>query len=781
MLTTAAGVFDGIIVLSVPPDYLVRLYGSIDVGKDGRIAMIGLDGIIRARAGGAFAIGQKATGPAVKMAAHAESGAFKWTDPEDGVVRIGSFRRVPGYPFIVVVEMSEREVGASAERAVPGYLTVAALLTLVVIGLAITAIRRQRQAEAAHELTKLALEHVGVGIMVFNAGGRVDMFNTRASTMLGMPPEIVPGIKYSQLVDWQRRNGELTTDLMAPEVLAAKLGSRPWNDIPRVFRRSLPNGRIIETHTEALEDGTTVQSFTDMTAADEAQRVLTEARDAAEAAVRARAQFLAAMSHEIRTPLNGILGVNEMLLMTAMTDEQQNYANIIQQSGTHLLGMLTEILDYSKIDQQGVELELIPFDPVAVLREVATMLASSAASHDLKLEIAVPNGLPRRLKGDPYRVRQVLLNLVGNAIKFTPSGRVDVSLTGMPLVDGRWRLDFVVRDTGIGIEPQALAKLFQEFTQTDGSITRRFGGTGLGLAISRYVVEAMGGSITVDSTPGKGSAFSFSMLVDAVPVADATEIAMVEKPVDIAAFVAERSPLVLLAEDNQVNRLVAKRILERIGCKVVLAENGLEAVEAVRKNAIELVLMDVMMPEMDGLAATRAIRSLNPPVNRIPIIGLSANAFLSDAEAGRAAGMNSFMTKPIDSARLLTAIGAVLEVTTAAPPPEAAARSPLEQLREDLGDQTVDAVIAAFCSDVPKMLLQLRKQADAGSAPGVAREAHALAGTAGSLGLAGLSEVAREMEREARRAGTVPDAPKLDALEDQFTRQIDALANEIVG
>ena len=778
MLMSPVGAFDGIIVLSVPPEHLVRLYGSVDVGKNGRIAMIGLDGVIRARAGGVLAIGHKTDGPVVTMAGHADSGTFEWTDPEDNIKRIGSFRRVPGYPFVVVVEMSEREVGASVERAVPGYLTVATLLTLAVLGLATTAMRRQQQAEGAHELTRLALEHVGVGIMVFNAAGRVDMFNSRASAILSMPPDIAPGIKYAELVEWQRRNGELTSEHMAPDVLAAKLGSRAWHEIPRVFRRSLPNGRIIETHTEALEDGTTVQSFTDITAAEEAQRVLTEARDAAEAAVRSRAQFLAAMSHEIRTPLNGILGVNEILATTAMTDMQRDYVKIIQQSGTHLLGMLSEILDYSKIEQQGVDLELIPFDPAAVLREVSAMLAPAAASHDLVLEVQAADGLPRQLVGDPVRVRQVLLNLVGNAIKFTPSGRIDVSLTGAHVTNGQWRVDFAVRDTGIGIAPEALGKLFLEFSQTDGSISRRFGGTGLGLAISRRIIEAMAGSICVDSTPGKGSTFSFYILADAV-----TEIAMdatvADKPIDIAALVAAQCPVVLLAEDNQVNRFVATRLLERIGCKVVLAENGREAVEAVRNNVINLVLMDVMMPEMDGLAATRAIRALVPPLNAIPIIGLSANAFRSDAEDGRAAGMNDFLTKPIDSARLLAAIGAVCQGAAKPPQPRPARLTPLQQMRDELGDETVDAVIEAFQTDVPKMLTRLRTQAEAGTAAGVAREAHALAGTAGSLGLAELSEAAREVEREARRTAAVPGTSTLEALENRFLSAADAMTEDM--
>lgn len=779
MLKTAAGEFDGIIVLSVPTEYLVRLYDAVNVGKDGRISMIGLDGVIRARAGGSAVVGQVAAGPVIEMARKANNGHFEWTDPTDGIARIGSFRRVAGYPFVVVVEMSKRELLAEANQGVPRDLAVASLLTLVVLLLAISAIRQRTQAESAYKLTKLALDHVGVGIMVVNPSGRISMFNARAQTMLGLPPPITPGTDYDQLLEWQRRNGELTSDHMAPEVLRAKFSTRPWSNVPPVFRRTMPDGRIIETRTEALENGMTVSSFSDITAADQAQRTLTEARDAAETAVRARAQFFAAMSHEIRTPLNGILGVNELLGGTPLSDEQKDYVNIIQQAGTHLLEMLTEILDYSKIDQVGVELDMVPFDPAEVVRAVTSILRPIAVAHDLPLDITIKEGVPLQVMGDPHRVRQVLLNLISNAIKFTPAGQVDVTLGANAASDGSWWLEFAVQDTGIGIEPQSLSTLFQEFTQTDGSISRRFGGTGLGLAICRRVVEAMGGAITVDSTSGKGSLFRFT-----VPVGAATdltdEMTTRRTSADVASLVMERSPTVLLVEDNRVNRLVARRMLERSGCKVISADNGVDGVKAVSEGGIDVVLMDVMMPEMDGLAATRAIRAMPAPINGIPIIGLSSNAFRSDYADGRAAGMNSFLTKPIDTARLLAEIAAILNITGTPAPPDKPKASPLRHLREMLGEDATEAVIKAFCDDAPRMMVRLRKHVVANSATGVAQEAHALAGSAGALELMSLCEDARAMEQAARRSGTVPEETTIAALEKQVDAAIFALRAEPV-
>ncbi len=785
-LKTASGDFDGIIVLSVPTEYLVRLYSAVDLGENGRISLIGLDGIIRARAGGITSLGEAADGSVVDLARREKSGHFHGKD-QDGVARVGSFRRVAGYPLAVVVEMSERELTDDADQEVPRDLLTAALTSLLVIFLALSATRHRRTAEAAHQLTKLALEHVGVGIMVVNPAGRISMFNAEAQRMLGLPKAIAPGSQYSELIEWQRQNGELTPEHMSPDALKAKLGPKPWSSVPPVFRRTLTDGRIIETRTEALEDGTTVRSFSDITPAQQAQRALTEARDTAEAAVRARAQFFAAMSHEIRTPLNGILGVNDLLRATPLLDEQRDYVNIIQQTGTHLLEMLTEILDYSKIDQIGVELEIIPFDPAAVVRAVVAILKPTASANDLVLDTNVAEDVPRQVLGDPHRVRQVLLNLISNAIKFTPSGSVDVSLSAMFLPGGECRLCFGVKDTGIGIEPQSLNTLFKEFTQTDGSISRRFGGTGLGLAICKRVVDAMGGEIAVQSTPGHGSLFNFSIPVEVHATNPTDKSSVPGSQRDASSAVMARSPTVLLAEDNRVNRLVAAKMLERSGCKVITAENGAAAVAAVQKGGIDLVLMDVMMPEMDGLAATRAIRALPFPLCDIPIIGLSANAFRSDHADGRAAGMNAFLTKPIDSARLIAEIAAVLDITVleAAPAervdtpsevaPDKNLDSALHGLRQMLGDEGADAVISAFCDDAPKIVARLREQVALNSATGAALQAHALAGTAGALELMCLSNQARSLEQAARREGRVPSSAVVAALEQQVNEAIEAL------
>lgn len=778
MLKTPQGGFDGMIVLSVPPERLVRFYEAIDIGKEGRISVIGLDGTIRARAGGPRPSGDAAAGPVLGLAAAAPSGTYQWTDPEDGIMRIGSYRKLSAYPLVVSVEMAEYEVTAKVNQSAPFYLLIGFGLTVVMGAFAAAAGWQRRKAEAAHRLTDSALEHVGLGIIVVSPGGILMMINDRARRKLALPEQLKPGAPYEALVAWLRQQGELTPARLDPVVLTALEGPRPWREVPKEFRRSLADDRVIETRTEELTDGTMVQTFADITAAEKAQRALTDARDTAEAAVRARAQFLAAMSHEIRTPLNGILGVNELLRGTPMTEEQSEYATLIQQAGEHLLEMLAEILDYSKIEHQGVDLERISFDAAEIARDVVGLLRPQAASKNLVLVLQADPALPSRVIGDPHRLRQVLFNLTGNAVKFTAAGKVTLRVAAEQ-ADNGWRLRFAVSDTGIGIASEAIGQLFQEFTQSDGSITRRFGGTGLGLAICRRLVTAMGGAIDVESTPGAGSTFRFDILVGRQDDVERNAESVLPDATDLQQALSARCPIVLLAEDARVNRLVATRLLERLGCRVRQAENGVQAVQAVIDGGIDLVLMDIMMPEMDGLAATRAIRNLPAPSAALPIIGLSANAFRSDADAGRAAGMNAFLTKPIDSERLAAAIVRALGLN-ARPSPAAAAPPLLAELRDTLGLEVLAQVVTAFRLGTPETLHRLRAAAASGNAVSVAREAHALNGTVGTLGLDALSDVARQIEQQAR-GGAIPDSALLDALDDMVRCGIDQVTQGLAA
>ncbi|TFG91440.1 MAG: response regulator, partial [Syntrophobacterales bacterium] len=367
---------------------------------------------------------------------------------------------------------------------------------------------------------------------------------------------------------------------------------------------------------------------------------LRKAKDAAEAATKAKSQFLANMSHEIRTPMNGVLGMTELLLHTKLTEKQQKLAESSYRSAESLLGVINDILDFSKIEAGKLELDTISFDLVKTIQNGVELFSEQARKKAISLDLRLDQNVPVQVEGDPGRLRQVLVNLVGNAVKFTEQGSVTVQVTSFGSEGDYTKVELEVRDTGIGISPDSLRKIFECFSRGDGSTTRKFGGTGLGLTIAKQLVEMMGGELTVESEQGEGSVFRVRVPLrnlSGITVSDITPVDEPGKPEQLPAVsgVVEEKLLgrILLAEDNKVNQEVCAEIITYLGYRVDIVSNGQEAVETFERNSYDLILMDFQMPVMDGIEATRRIRMLDREKGmHTKIIALTARVMEGDRE-----------------------------------------------------------------------------------------------------------------------------------------------------
>jgi signal transduction histidine kinase/DNA-binding response OmpR family regulator len=779
-----------------------------------------------------------------------------------------------------------------------------------------TELRRTADALAESEsliaeksaVLETTLEFMGQGIMMVAADRTIAVCNQRTVEMLGLPMEMrASGTPFAELLSYQWRSDEFRH---TPEDVQDFIRSGGILDQPHVYERRRPNGRIMEIRSMPMPDGGIVRTYTDVTErklaeerAAHAREQAEQARILAEEASRAKSDFLAHMSHEIRTPMNGIIGMNAILLGSRLSDEQRECAVAVRESAEALLAVINDILDISKLEAGRVELEAIDFDLVDLIEGAVGLLAPRAREKEIDLSTFIDPAARFGFRGDPTRLRQVVLNLVGNAIKFTEVGGVTVEVTVLPAEPEQPpMLRVEVADTGPGIPETVRQRLFEPFAQADSSISRRFGGTGLGLAICRQLVELMGGTIDVVSTLGRGSRFFFTvplarasapvlvsrllpdqlrglrvLLVDDVDInrrvlqrqlqALGMEIsaahdgfqamaelergwhrgqpfdlvmidlvmpglagdglarrirdmpgvsqakliivcsvdrdslppsvgelvdAVLTKPVreqslletlsrlfglggpataplqekDAEIQVPPLSPLrILVAEDNRINQRLMVMLLGAAGHEVEVVGNGEEAVAAVRQGGFDVVLMDIQMPVLDGVGATRQIRALPAPQRHIPILALTADAIAGAEQRYLDTGMNAYLAKPITPASLQAALARLTGAAPAAtaqdgPVTPALDATVIAELRRIFTPAQFDSFLAEAQEDIPTRIERLGEQIAAGDLANASREAHDLVSLIGNLGGREASALARTVEQACRAGDSAVVQPR---------------------
>ncbi|MBT4042681.1 MAG: response regulator [Rhodospirillaceae bacterium] len=648
------------------------------------------------------------------------------------------------------------------------------------------------------------MDAIDYGILLLDSDLNIRLANRAYRNIWGIPSEIlVPGRPSRDLLEYNRYKG------------VYKLADEDWDNW--LETRALPmqaggfsptelelaDGVVLLIQCMVMPDGGRMLTYLDITSIKQNEVMLSEAKSAADAANESKSQFLASMSHEIRTPMNGVLGLSNLLHETTLNEEQAQYVDAIKNSADCLTTIINDILDFSKLEAGKLELERFDFDLSQAVQSVADLLSPQISAKSLQFEVTIGSDVPAIINGDPGRLRQILLNLTGNALKFTDDGSVGISVEMQDDDDMGVQLRFEVTDTGIGIPDDFQPKLFEKFIQADASTTRDFGGTGLGLAICKQLVEIIDGEIGMHSAVGEGTTVWFtgrfgrqSKAVDLSP-----DLPLAQHEVDTMPRLK-----ILIVEDNYVNQLLATRTLQKIGHRTDIACNGVEAIKAVETMPFDVILMDVNMPVMSGLEATRLIRKMQGDKGQIPIIALTANAMKGDRERFLAAGMSDYVSKPLDRNKLIAAINKWgVRKDQLHPGPERP--MPLRHEGRDRNEANIDdgeikakedmviILDAKVLDDWEKFLPaeQFRELIDAqlkgareclhnlkiavenGALDEVEELAHVMKSTSGSLGMCQVQAVATDLEAacgEGQGAIALEMAPNID---DAMTTAIDAL------
>jgi PAS domain S-box-containing protein len=661
-----------------------------------------------------------------------------------------------------------------------------------------TSLRKNAEEELrqAESLLRTAVETIGEAFVVYDAEDRLAFCNEKYRELYYLSaPVIKPGRSFEEIIRYGVERGQYKGAIgREEEWIAERLRAHRQGNQELI--QQLDDGRWLKITERHTPSGHIVGFRVDVTE-------LYRAKEAAEAASVAKSRFLATMSHEIRTPMNGILGMAQMLLMpTLKDDDRQDYARIILNSGQTLLALLNDILDLSKVEAGKLELESAALDPAQIIHEIQVLFAETASHKGLRIEsewigATAKLGQPgQRYLGDPHRLRQMLSNLVGNALKFTAQGHIHIEGREVERDGQHALLEFSVTDTGIGIPEEKQSLLFKAFSQTDSSTTREFGGTGLGLSLVRSMAMLMGGEVGIESEVGRGSRFWFRIHADLLaPGADGRD----EKRVAIVGaghtatgvhpgrFVGH----ILVVDDNPTNRLVLKAMLNKPGVRCDFVEDGRQAVDAITGGmAPDLVLMDCQMPVMDGFEATLQIRRWETETSRprLPIVALTAGAFEEDRQRCLEAGMDDFLAKPIDIEELMVTLGhwlagttGTLEAATAAPaltatqesgPPVFDEKTLLAQLGGDR--ELAKAIILSATEDIPGYFEQLEQAIAAGNWKTAERQTHTMKGLAAQIGGIKLSVRMKEADDHLKGGGNT-DSATVAALRGEYQTLSDAL------
>lgn len=605
---------------------------------------------------------------------------------------------------------------------------------------------------------ELILSSVTEGICVVNTAKKIIYLNSSAAKMFGSENSDLIGQDYDRV--FFHCDGEIE-NLTCPISFALTEGETSHVNAETFFRCDGTSFLVEYVCVPLIENERiigAVTTFQDITERREIQAAIAHSRESALETANTKAAFLANMSHEIRTPLNGIIGTTNLLLDSDLTQEQHHYAAMLKTSADSLLEIVNDILDFSKIEAGKRELEAIDFDLHQVIENTVNFFTILARKKDLHISFEIEENVPAKLHGDSNQLRQVLNNLISNAVKFTETGEITVRISNQKEIFEQVLLRFTVSDTGIGIDEAAQEKLFQPFVQADVSTTRKFGGTGLGLAICKQIVELMQGEIGVKSEPNKGSHFWFTATFQVQSPKPKVQIPDTGFQIPDSGF---QSLKILIAEDNPVNRELTQKMLEQIGFSTEIADNGLEAVKAAAETNYDLILMDCQMPEMDGFEATAAIRQQTSKEHCPKIIALTANAATGERERCLDAGMDDYLCKPITKEDLRETIEKHFHAEILKKTLDLKQKLVQHRLTKIIDAETLNhfleiesngeenfavEMLEIFCNHTEKKLLELQKDLQSRDAKAIQQIAHNLAGSSASIGIAVLSSLFENLE-----------------------------------